>query len=101
MEKAKILRLALNLVPITCVVFLHQDSFSDDASPTQRGLQKLEYNNPGLLVDLDMGFKSVPMPMDFDGVGDCDLPISESGANVVICSPFRFIIISSYDYGQL
>jgi hypothetical protein len=42
-------------------------------------LYKLEYNNPGLLVDLDAGFKAVPMPMDFDGDGDYDLLISESG----------------------
>ena len=45
----------------------------------QIGLQKLEYNNPELLVDLDVGFKGVPMPMDFDGDGDLDLLISESG----------------------
>lgn len=45
-------------------------------------LHKLEYNNPDLLVDLDVGFKSVPMPMDFDGDGDLDLLISESGAYV-------------------
>lgn len=45
-----------------------------------KGLQKLEYNNPDLIVDLDVGFKSVPMPMDFDGDGDNDLLISESGA---------------------
>lgn len=44
------------------------------------GLQKLKYNNPDLLVDLDVGFKSVPMPMDFDGDGDNDLLISESGS---------------------
>ncbi len=43
-------------------------------------LVKLEYNNPGLLVDLDAGFKAVPMPMDFDGDGDLDLLISESGS---------------------
>ncbi len=41
-------------------------------------VHKLLYNNPGLLVDLDVGFKSVPMPMDFDG--DTDLLISESGS---------------------
>ncbi|WP_372935156.1 FG-GAP repeat domain-containing protein, partial [Mariniphaga sediminis] len=45
-----------------------------------KGVQKMEYNNPGLLVDLDVGFKSVPMPMDFDGDGDLDLLISESGS---------------------
>jgi len=33
-----------------------------------------------LLVDLDVGFKSVPMPMDFDGDGDLDLLVSESGS---------------------
>lgn len=44
------------------------------------GLHKLEYNNPGLIVDLDVGFKSVPMPMDFDGDGDLDLLVSESGS---------------------
>ena len=43
-------------------------------------LHKLAYNNPGLLVDLDGGFKAVPMPMDFDGDGDLDLLISESGS---------------------
>lgn len=42
-------------------------------------LHKLEYNNPELLVDLDAGFKAVPMPMDFDGDGDYDLLVSESG----------------------
>lgn len=43
-------------------------------------LHKLLYNNPELLVDLDVGFKSVPMPMDFDGDGDLDLLVSESGS---------------------
>ena len=46
----------------------------------QNGLQKLEYNHPGLTVDLDGGFKVLPMPMDFDGDGDYDLVLSESGA---------------------
>jgi len=49
------------------------DQYPDDL------LYKLKYNNPGLLVDLDAGFKAVPMPMDFDGDGDLDLLISESG----------------------
>lgn len=43
-------------------------------------LHKLAYNNPDLLVDLDAGFKAVPMPMDFDGDGDLDLLISESAS---------------------
>ncbi len=44
------------------------------------GLEKLEYNNPDLTVDLDAGFKAVPLPVDFDGDGDYDLLISESGS---------------------
>ncbi len=46
----------------------------------QEGINKLRYNNPDLLVDLDVGFKSVPMPMDFDGDGDIDLLISAAGS---------------------
>ena len=53
---------------------LNHNKYSDNK------LHKLEYNNPGLLVDLDVGFKSVPMPMDFDGDGDLDLLMSESGS---------------------
>ena len=52
------------------------------SSNTYQGIQKLEFNNPGLLVDLDVGFKSVPMPMDFDGDGDIDLLLSQSGSYV-------------------
>lgn len=52
----------------------------DSAPPVNAGLVKLEYNNPGLLVDLDVGFKSIPLPMDFDGDGDYDLLVSESGS---------------------
>ena len=51
---------------------------------TNEGLQKLRYNNPNLLVDLDAGFKSIPIPMDFDGDGDYDLLIAESGSYVEV-----------------
>lgn len=47
---------------------------------TPEGLHKLEYHHPEIIVDLDVGFKSVPMPMDFDGDGDMDLLISESAS---------------------
>ena len=60
----------------------HRGSVVPDNKERNAGLQKLEYNNPELLVDLDAGFKSVPMPMDFDGDGDYDLLVSESAAYV-------------------
>ena len=46
-------------------------------------LQRLQYNNPGLVVDLGVGLWAWPLPMDFDGDGDYDL--------VVVCpdKPFN------------
>lgn len=46
-------------------------------------LERLPYNNPGLVVDLGVGLWAWPMPMDFDGDGDHDL--------VVVCpdKPFN------------
>ena len=45
-------------------------------------MAKMEYHNPTAIVDLDVGFKSVPMPMDFDGDGDLDLLVSEASSYV-------------------
>ena len=39
-------------------------------------LQRLKYNNPGLVVDLGAGLWAWPLPMDFDGDGDLDLVVS-------------------------
>jgi hypothetical protein len=52
-------------------------------SPANAKLQRLQYNNPGLVVDLGVGLWAWPMPMDFDGDGDFDL--------VVVCpdKPFN------------
>ncbi len=52
-----------------------ESNTSNSSNPTPEGLHKLEYNNSDLLVDLDAGFKAVPIPMDFDGDGDYDLLI--------------------------
>jgi hypothetical protein len=68
---------AFILLLFSCQSSTEKDSFDQYGS---NQLQKLEYNNPGMLVDLDVGFKAVPMPMDFDGDGDIDLLISESGS---------------------
>ncbi len=39
-------------------------------------LLPLQYNNPGLEVDLGVGLWAWPFPMDFDGDGDMDLVVS-------------------------
>jgi len=74
---SSLLILSLALAGISCQ---RANGTADLNNPYQSGLQKLEYNNPGLLVDLDVGFKSDPLPMDFDGDGDYDLLISESSS---------------------
>ncbi len=39
-------------------------------------LERLTYNNPGLVVDLGVGLWAWPLPMDFDGDGDLDLIVN-------------------------
>ncbi|MBN2021770.1 MAG: VCBS repeat-containing protein [Pirellulales bacterium] len=39
-------------------------------------LTRLEFNHPGLVVDLGVGLWACPAPMDFDGDGDFDLIVS-------------------------
>ena len=38
--------------------------------------QRIEYNHPGLVVDLGVGLWANPLPMDYDGDGDLDLVVS-------------------------
>ncbi|SHF26298.1 Repeat domain-containing protein [Mariniphaga anaerophila] len=40
---------------------------------------RLEYNNPGLLVDLGVGLWALPMPMDFNDDGNTDMVVSNGG----------------------
>ena len=40
------------------------------------GLERLQYNNPGLTVDLGVGLWAWPLPMDWDGDGDLDLVVA-------------------------
>jgi hypothetical protein len=38
-------------------------------------LARVQYNNPGLVVDLGVGLWAWPLPMDYDGDGDLDLVV--------------------------
>lgn len=39
-------------------------------------LERLQYNHPGLKVDLGVGLWAWPLPVDYDGDGDLDLVVS-------------------------
>ena len=39
-------------------------------------LERVKYNNPGLIVDLGVGLWAWPLPMDYDNDGDYDLVVS-------------------------
>ena len=55
---------------IICLVVIGWTSASAAAD-----LKPLQYNNPGLKVDLGVGLWAWPLPMDFDGDGDNDLVV--------------------------
>ena len=40
------------------------------------GLERLKYNNPGLIVDLGVGLWAWPLPMDLDGDGKYELVVN-------------------------
>jgi len=40
------------------------------------GLERVKYNNAGLVVDLGVGLWAWPLPMDYDGDGDYDMVVS-------------------------
>ena len=48
---------------------------SSAQQPTERQLEPIQYNHPGLVVDLGVGLWAWPLPMDFDGDGDYDLVV--------------------------
>ena len=57
------------IVPV--IALLIAGSSSDAAT-----LERIKYNNPGLVVDLGVGLWAWPLPMDFDGDGDLDLVVN-------------------------
>jgi len=75
----KVFRTSVFLGRVWMVLFLFWDgpacSF-EVASLGREGLERLEYRNPGLVVDLGVGLWAEPMPMDYDGDGDLDLVVS-------------------------
>lgn len=46
------------------------------ASAAEPQLERIQFNNPGLVVDLGVGLWAWPLPMDYDNDGDWDLVVS-------------------------
>src|SRR5262245_62635457 len=46
------------------------------ATAAEPQLERIQFNNPGLVVDLGVGLWAWPLPMDYDGDGDYDLLVS-------------------------
>lgn len=65
-----------NLYTLTLVAFVSFSMQSVSADEQQDKLLPLQYNNPGLKVDLGVGLWAWPMPMDYDGDGDLDLLVA-------------------------
>jgi len=59
--------------PVFLAIFL---SILSVSSVLSAGLERIKYNNPGLVVDLGVGLWAWPLPMDYDGDGDNDLVVS-------------------------
>ncbi|MCK4676594.1 MAG: VCBS repeat-containing protein [Bacteroidales bacterium] len=51
-------------------------SFPQKREFSGKKLSPLQYNNPGLVVDLGVGLWAWPLPMDYDQDGDLDLVVS-------------------------
>jgi hypothetical protein len=45
-------------------------------SAASGALERVKYNNPGLIVDLGVGLWAWPLPMDYDSDGDYDIVVS-------------------------
>jgi len=41
-----------------------------------KSIERVKYNNPGLIVDLGVGLWAWPLPMDYDSDGDYDIVVS-------------------------
>ena len=71
----KLLLMAMQIILFICILTFGQKT-NLVAQSSKTNLQKLKYNNPGLVVDLGVGLWAWPIPTDYDGDGDYDLLVS-------------------------
>jgi len=63
-------------IPFLAACFLVFEVAARPGVADAASLERLKYNNAGLVVDLGAGLWAWPLPMDFDGDGDLDLLVS-------------------------
>ncbi|NOX65708.1 MAG: VCBS repeat-containing protein, partial [Chlorobi bacterium] len=61
---------------ILLLVMCKSQNSNNNNSADKKGLQKLKYNDPDLIVDLGVGLWAWSIPTDYDGDGDYDLLVS-------------------------
>ena len=64
----------ISIPSVKCTVIVAASAFV--VSTTAVGLEPIQFNHPGLIVDLGVGLWAWPLPMDFDGDGDLDLVVT-------------------------
>jgi VCBS repeat protein len=65
----------ITLFLLICLPLAIADA-AQNAKAKQDLLNRIQYNNPGLAVDLGVGLWAWPLPLDFDGDGDNDLLVN-------------------------
>lgn len=64
-----------DLCVVLCLSYLLFLAIENSSAQTPPELSRLQYRNPGLVVDLGVGLWAWPMPMDYDEDGDLDLVV--------------------------
>ncbi len=59
--------------PVSLFIIFLMSAMSAASSAT---LERVKYNNSGLIVDLGVGLWAWPLPMDYDSDGDYDIVVS-------------------------
>jgi len=68
--------LSVGICHASCILLILLAVFCPNVATA--ALERIKYNNPGLVVDLGVGLWAWPLPMDYDGDGDYDM---------VVCCP--------------
>lgn len=69
-------KLALLITPAVFGILYTVSSFAEQAEEAPSDVERVKYNNPGLVVDLGVGLWAQPIPVDTVGDGQWDLAVA-------------------------